>query len=865
MSERPVKITRLRFEHLVEPLGIGTPRPRLSWATETERQGWRQAAYQVEVERDAGPAVASVWVEDGDSVLRPWPFPPLASRERATVRVRVRDTEGETSRWSEGSTVEAGLLSPGDWSAEMITLAWDEDRSTSPPAPLLRRAFTLREGITRARLYVTAWGVYEIHLNGTTVGADVLQPGWTSYHHRLRYATHDVTDLVRPGDNAVGAMLGDGWFRGNLPGGVRNFYGDRLGLLLQIEVTHRDGQVERVGTDTRWRGALGAVLASDLYDGETYDARRERDGWDRPAFDGADWSPAEVAGFDPAVLVAPTAPPARRVELVRPVAVTASPSGATLVDFGQNLVGRVRLTVSAERGTTITLRHAEVLEDGELAIRPLRAAKATDRYILRGGGPEVWEPRFTFHGFRYAEIVGWPGELDPGDVVAVVCASDLERAGWFECSDPLVERLHENVVWSLRGNTVEIPTDCPQRDERLGWTGDIQVFAPTAAFLSDVGGFLESWLADLAAEQADHRGVVPFVVPNPLSTVLPAAAWGDASVMVPWVLYQRLGDRGLLERQFASMRAWVEAVAAETGSSGLWDRGFQFGDWLDPAAPPEKPGAARTDRHLVATAYLARSAQLVAEVAEVLGDTGAVARYRALAERTREAFAREYVSPAGRVVSDAATGYVLALCFDLLPDRSQRQHAGARLVELVEEAGYRIATGFVGTPLICDALTRAGHLDVAYRLLLERGCPSWLYPVTMGATTIWERWDSMLPDGSVNPGEMTSFNHYALGAVADWLHRTVAGLGPAAPGYRRISFQPRPGGGLTRAAARHRTPYGVAAVSWVLRDGTLMVEATVPPNTEATVHLPGRAPFEIGSGDHSWTVPFTAGGDPPLG
>ena len=413
MSERPVKITRLRFEHLVEPLGIGTPRPRLSWATETERQGWRQAAYQVEVERDAGPAVASVWVEDGDSVLRPWPFPPLASRERATVRVRVRDTEGETSPWSEGSTVEAGLLSPGDWSAEMITPAWDEDRSTSPPAPLLRRTFTLRERIARARLYVTARGVYEIHLNGTTVGADVLQPGWTSYHHRLRYATHDVTDLVRPGDNAVGAMLGDGWFRGNLPGGVRNFYGDRLGLLLQVEVTYRDGQVERVGTDTGWRGALGAVLASDLYDGETYDARRERDGWDRPAFDDADWSPVEVAGFDPAVLVAPTAPPARRVALVRPVAVTASPSGATLVDFGQNLVGRVRLTVSAERGTTITLRHAEVLEDGELAIRPLRAAKATDRYILRGGGPEVWEPRFTFHGFRYAEIGGGRASWTP--------------------------------------------------------------------------------------------------------------------------------------------------------------------------------------------------------------------------------------------------------------------------------------------------------------------------------------------------------------------------------------------------------------------------------------------------------------------
>ncbi len=860
-----MKVSPPRFEHLAAPLGIGVPRPRLSWATETEREGWRQAAYQVEVEREAGPAAAAVWVEDGDSVLQSWPFPPLASRERATVRVRVRGADGETSPWSEPSTVEAGLLSPRDWSAEMVTPTWEEDRSTSPPAPLLRRAFTLGERIARARLYVTAHGVYEIHLNGATVGEDVLQPGWTSYHHRLRYAAHDVTDLVHPGANAVGALLGDGWFRGNLPAGVRNLYGERLGLFLQLEITYRDGSVERVATDASWRAAIGPILASDLYDGESYDARREQPGWDRPGFDDSGWSAVSVERFDPTVLVAPTAPPARRVELVRPVAVLTSPSGATVVDFGQNLVGRVRFTVSGEPGTEITLRHAEVLEGGELATRPLRAAKATDRYTLRGGEPETWEPRFTFHGFRYLEVGGWPGAPDAGDLVAVVCASDLERTGWFECSDPLVEQLHENVVWSLRGNTLEIPTDCPQRDERLGWTGDIQIFAPTAAFLCQVGGFLDSWLADLAAEQADHGGVVPFVVPNPLRTVRPAAAWGDAAVVVPWVLYQHLGDRGLVERQFESMRAWVDTVAAQTSPSGLWDRGFQFGDWLDPAAPPDQPGAARTDKHLVATAYLTRSARLVAEAADLVGDAGAAARYRTLAERTGDAFAREYVTPAGRLVSDAPTAYVLALCFDLLPDPSQRERAGARLAELVREAGYRIATGFVGTPLICDALTRSGYLDTAYRLLLERGCPSWLYPVMMGATTIWERWDSMLPDGSVNPGDMTSFNHYALGAVADWLHRTVAGLAPAAPGYRRLSIHPRPGGGLTRAAARHRTPYGLAGVSWALRDGSLAVEATVPPNTAATIHLPGRPAFEVGSGRHAWTVPFTAGGGGSLG
>ncbi|MBO0702340.1 MAG: family 78 glycoside hydrolase catalytic domain, partial [Candidatus Dormibacteraeota bacterium] len=695
-----MRVTAPRFEHLVDALGIGVARPRLSWATETDREGWLQSAYQVEVTREAGASVASVWVEDGDSVLRPWPFPPLASRERVAVRVRVRGADAETSPWSEPSPVEAGLLAEGDWSARMISPAWEEDTSTSPPAPLVRRAFSLRDGIARARLYVSAHGVYEIHLNGTAVGEDVLQPGWTSYHHRLRYATHDVTDLVRAGENVAGALLGDGWFRGNLPAG-RNLYGERLGLLLQLEVTYLDGSVERVVSDTAWRAAVGPILASDLYNGETYDARREQPGWDQPGFDDGAWTSVEAVAFDPAVLVAPTGPPARRTELVRPVAVTTSPGGRTLVDFGQNLVGRVRLTVSGEPGTEITLRHAEVLEGGELATRPLRSARATDRYTLRGEGPETWEPRFTFHGFRYAEVSGWPGPAGPADVVAVVLGSDLERTGWFECSHPLVERLHENVVWSLRGNTVEIPTDCPQRDERLGWTGDIQVFAPTAAFLYDVGGFLESWLADLAAEQAERGGVVPWVVPDALrGSPTAAAVWGDASVGVPWVLYQRLGDRGLLERQFTSMRAWVDAVAALTGPSGLWDRGFQFGDWLDPAAPPDKPGAARTDPHLIATAYLAHSAHLVALAADTLGEPEVATRYGDLARRTREAFRAEYVTPAGRLVSDAATAYAVALCFDLLPGVSGRRHAAERLATLVRDGGHRIATGFVGTPLI---------------------------------------------------------------------------------------------------------------------------------------------------------------------
>ncbi|MFJ4623960.1 family 78 glycoside hydrolase catalytic domain [Streptomyces sp. NPDC088812] len=581
----------------------------------------------------------------------------------------------------------------------------------------------------------------------------------------------------------------------------------------------------------------------------------------------------DVLPYDLGRLVAPDGPPVRRTELVDPVAVITSPSGRTVLDFGQNLVGRLRIRVSGEAGRTVTLRHAEVLENGELGTRPLRRAEATDSYTLRGGGTEEWEPRFTFHGFRYAEVDGWPGEIAPGDLRAVVCHTDMRRTGWFECSDPLVNKLHENVVWSMRGNFLDIPTDCPQRDERLGWTGDLQIFAPTASFLYDCAGLVRSWLTDLALQQSPE-GWPPLWVPG-FESVFPrfaCAAWGDAAVIVPWVMYRRFGDTGVLKAQYPSMKAWVDGVTALTGERHLWDEGLQLGDWLDPTAPPDRPFEARTDGHLVATAHHALSAQLLADTAAVLGRDEDRAHYGKLAEAVRAAFHQEYVSPSGRLVSDSQTAYALALQFTLLPEEEQRRRAGRRLVELVRAGGFRIGIGFVGTPLICDALCAAGEYDAAYRLLLEQGCPSWLYPVTMGATTIWERWDSMLPDGAVNPGDMTSFNHYALGAVADWLHRTVAGLAPAAPGYRRLLVRPRPGGRLSHASAAHETPYGRAVVSWTREDGELRVSVTVPPNTTALVDLPGRAgeTVEVGSGQHLFRTPCPAAEDdvveeaPPL-
>ncbi|MBO3752455.1 glycoside hydrolase family 78 protein [Streptosporangiaceae bacterium NEAU-GS5] len=739
------------------------------------------------------------------------------------------------------------------------------------PAFLLRRAFTVRGPVAQARMYSTAHGVYELECNGRPIGADVMAPGWTSYAHHLRYRTHDVTSLLAEGENVLGGWLTDGWYRGRVgfAGGREGIYGDQIGLLAQLEIQYADGTSETIGTDAGWRSAPSPITAVGLYEGERYDARLEQPGWSSPGFDDHSWGDVRPIPFDRATLTAPTGAPVRGVETRAAVAVLTTPAGRTVLDFGQNMVGRLRIAVSGEAGRTVTLRHAEVLENGELGVRPLRSATSEDSYTLRGGGREEWEPRFTLHGFRYAEVDGWPGPLDTRDVQAVVCHTDMARTGWFASSHPLLDRFHDNVLWSMRGNFADVPTDCPQRDERLGWTGDIQVFTGTAAFLYDCAGMLESWLADLAAEQREI-GTVPVYVPWIDLGIFPAepvAAWGDAAAVVPWVLYERTGDRELLARQYPSMRAWADQITGLAGESRLWQGGFQLGDWLDPAAPPDRPHAALTDPALVASAYLVHSTGIVAEAAALLGHDEDAARYRELAESARAAFDRAHVSPSGdRMSSDTQTAYALGLRFDLIGGADRRARAGRRLVELVRAGGHRIATGFVGTPLICDALTAAGAVDDAYRLLLQTECPSWLYAVVMGGTTVWERWDSLLPDGSVNPGEMTSFNHYALGAVADWMHRAIAGLAPGAPGYRRLLVRPLPGGGLRHASAAHLTPYGRAEVGWERADGQFTLTVQVPPGVTATILLPAdpARPIEAGSGTHRFQCPFRDPADDPI-
>ena len=842
-------VASLRAELRHDSRQVARATPRLTWTIDTEERDWRQASYELRCGDDV------VGAESRESVLVDWPFAPLASGEVREVSVRVTAESGTVTEWSTPVPVEAAFLGEGEWRALPIGLA-APDRPAQPA--LVRRKFTIDKPVRRATLFSTALGSVEARLNGELVDDGVLSPGWTSYHERLVHETTDVTSLLEVGPNVLGLALAGAWYTEEygFHSFVRRVYGEQPRALAQLRVEFEDGTTETIITDDSWRAtASGPLVSSGIYEGEHYDATRELGGWDTVEFDDASWTAALVDDIHTPVPEARVAEPVRRLEELPVHRAFLSPSGAQLLDFGQNLVGRLRIRVEGPRGTVITLRHAEVLENGELALVPLRRAAATDVYVLSGNGVETWEPTFTFHGFQYAQIDGWPGEFDPSAVSAVVIHSDMRRTGWFSSSHAMLDRLHDNVLWGMRGNFFSIPTDCPQRDERLGWTGDIEVFAPTASFLYDCDGFLVSWLRDLAIEQSSQGGIVPLVVPAVLPTLAsgPTAAWGDAATIVPWVLYERFGDRGVLADQYPSMRAWVEALLAQSGDTGLWAGTFQLGDWLDPTAPPDKPHQARTDSDIVASAYLVKSLRIAAKTAALLGETADAERYELAAERCRAAFVAEYVTPAGRMMSDGQTAYALALGFDLVTEPEARANLAARLANLVRANGYRIGTGFVGTPLVAPALSDAGHLDAASRLLLQTENPSWLYPVTMGATTVWERWDSLLDDGSVNPGEMTSFNHYALGAVADWMHRTVAGLGPDAPGYSRLRIAPRPLRQLEHAEARHETPYGTASVSWFREGSVIVVKAEVPANTTAIIDLPGRPESEVGSGTHEWS------------
>lgn len=844
-------VVELRTEYHQNPVGIDVRQPRLSWQLRSDRRGAAQTAYQVQValqEADLRAGRNLMWdsgrVDSAESTQRPYAGPQLRSAERYHWHVRVWDENNAPTAWGAPALWEMGLLTTSDWRAAWIEPDLKEDVATSPPAPMLRKTFNVPDAVRSARAYVTSHGLYEMHLNNSRVGDQLLTPGWTSYNKRLQYQTYDVKNLLRPGANAVGVMLGDGWYRGNIGfTKQRNFYGNRLGLLLQIHITYENGRQEIIGTDRSWKSTTGPVVMSDLYNGEMYDARLEKTNWTTADYADANWSGVREVDHPKNTLIAPAGPPVRRIQELKPVKISKTPAGETVVDFGQNMVGWVRLRVRGPAGTTITLRHAEVLDRaGNFYTENLRAAAQKIQYTLKGGGDETYEPHFTFQGFRYVAVDNFPGTLTADNLTGVVVHSDMSPTGELITSQPMVNQLQKNIVWGQKGNFVDVPTDCPQRDERLGWTGDAQVFARTAAFNMDVAGFFTKWMKDVAADQFAN-GSVPFVIPDvltrPQQPAAGSAAWADAAVIIPWTMYLSYGDTRILAEQYDSMRKWVEYMRVRAGEDHVWSGDFHFGDWLAFATTRSDYPGATTGKDLIATAFFAHSTELLGRIARVLGKADDATRYAELATKVKDAFRREFVTATGRVGENTQTAYVLALQFDLLPE-DLRPSAARRLAEEVRERKH-LTTGFVGTPYLCHVLSRYGYVDEAYSLLKREEYPSWLYPVKQGATTIWERWDGQKPDGTFQDKGMNSFNHYAYGAVGEWMYRVMAGLeiDPAAPGYKHILVQPRPGGGFTQVKATHRTPYGPAASAWELKNDKLQLDVEIPANARATVRLPG--------------------------
>jgi alpha-L-rhamnosidase len=773
LKESALNVKNLRVEYKVDPLGIDVAKPRMSWELQSAERGVLQTSHEIRVAAsEADLAKGKVLWETGKQASDAsnqveYAGPSLESSKIYFWQVRIADNHGHLTAWSKPAKWEMGLLDAGDWKAQWITPALKEDTTISNPSPMLRREFSVnvRKKVQRARLYATAMGLYEIELNGQRVGDQYFTPGWTAYDFRYQYQTYDVTSLVKSGENCLGAILGDGWFRGRIGWGKqRNSYGTKLALLTQLVIHYTDGTQEIVGSDDKWKSATGPILESDIYNGETYDARLEKTGWSTAKYDDKDWSSVTPVAGPKAKLVAPAGPPVKAIEEIKPVKVWKTPGSDTVIDMGQNMVGWVKFHVTAPAGTTIGLRHAEVLDkDGNFYTANLRSAQEAIRYTTKGQGTEVYEPHFTFQGFRYVAVSGWPGEVPAENFTGVVVHSAMQPTGQFVSSNPLINQLEHNIIWGQKGNFVDVPTDCPQRDERLGWTGDAQVFAPTASFNFDTAAFYTKWLKDVALDQQDD-GAVPFVIPNVLTHdtrkgASASAGWADVAVVVPWTFYQAFGDKRILEVQYPSMKAWVEWMRRQAGPSYIWSKGFSFGDWLAFATTNSDYPGATTDKDFIQTAYYAWSTELLRRTAEVLGKKDEAAEYASLEEKIKAAFQKEFVTSNGRLSSNTQTAYALALAFELLP-QSMRADAAARLAADVKKFGH-LTTGFLGTPVLCKALTDYGYLDEAYMLLNRKEYPSWLYPVTKGATTIWERWDGQKPDGSFQDVGMNSFNHYA--------------------------------------------------------------------------------------------------------
>jgi alpha-L-rhamnosidase len=855
-SYTQVTVKNLRCENRVNPVGIDITNPRFGWQLVSDQRGLEQTAYEIRVGYKSGKSEKwNSWkIISSQSLFVPYPGGPLQSGTTYFWQVRITDNKGKTTDWSEKAFWQMGLLQTSDWKAKWIESVAASD-TVKGPTLLFRRQFTAEKKIVSATAFITAHGMYEAFLNGKRIGNAFLTPGWTSYGKRLQYQVYDVSSLLEKGDNAVGVNIGSGWYRTPLAwNNNENIYGKKLGLLFQLEIIYEDGSRETIISDGSWKTSdLGPIRNSEIYNGETYDSRLEMTGWNKPGYDDHSWQSVTEKDYSKNNLLAGYNEPVTKHQVFHPVRIFKTPRGEQVIDFGQNLVGWAQFKLKGKAGDQLIVDHAEVLDkEGNFYTENLRAAKARNIYILNGKGEAFFEPHFTFQGFRYVRLAGYPGEIKPEDISAVTLYSDMNPTGQFSCSNPLLNQLQHNIQWGQKGNFLDVPTDCPQRDERLGWTGDAQAFSRTASYNMDVHNFFSKWLKDLAADQSDD-GRVPFVVPNVLGAMAGGSAgWADASTIIPWNMWLAYGDPKILEDQYASMKSWVGFMQNHSRDY-LWNSGFHFGDWLFYRPADDNDGrSAVTDKYMIAQCFFAYSTQLLLSAAKVLNKTEDTQKYSDLLQHIKDAYLKEYVTPSGRLVSSTQTAYVLALQFDMLPENLRAQ-AAKRLVVNIQDYDNHLTTGFLGTPYLCHVLSRFGYDSVAYKLLLQETYPSWLYPVKMGATTIWERWDGQKPDSSFQTPGMNSFNHYAYGAIGDWMYRTITGMdnyGEAA-GYKKIRIQPHPGGNLSYANGDLETGYGKLSVHWKIADKDFMMDVEIPANTTAVIYIPA-----------STTEPITENGKP---
>ncbi len=834
-----LNIKSLTTEYQENPLGLDEANPRFSWVLDSDEKDTLQATYTLRVDGPQGPVWDTGCVDSGQSVLVEYAGQPLLPATRYTVAVGVTDNHGGAAK-AEG-WFETGLMDAANIKAGWITHGYEDGVEA---CPVYRKTFALKGKVERARVYASALGVYELVLNGKRVGEDQLAPGWTSYTHQIQYQTYDITALLAE-ENTVEMTVGNGWYTGILgfdpkPG----HYGTRTAALAQIELTYTDGEKQTIVTDGSWQYGTGPRRYSELYMGEVIDAgfKTVMEGNAVP-FD----HPTDI-------LVAQQNEPVRITQRLQPEKRFVTPKGEVVFDFGQNLVGVIEARLHFPAGTRVTLRHAEVLDkDGNFYTENLRAAKATDTFIC-SGGEDVFLPAFTFHGFRYLQVEGLGDAPDPAWFTACVMHSDMPQTGSFECSHAKVNRLWQNIQWGMRGNFVDVPTDCPQRDERMGWTGDAQVFASTAVYCRNTALFFGKWLRDLASEQTVEHGV-PHVVPNILGDSDGAAAWSDAATIIPWEVYRAYGDKRILQRQYQSMKGWVDFITSRAGESRLWQSGHQYADWLALDKDALVDRVCATDIYLVATAYYAYSTAIVTQTARVLGHTADAEQYEKLHREIVAAFQREYITQTGRIVSETQTGCVLALHFGLA-----QENLRPRILQSLDTnlAHYRnhLVTGFVGTPYLCHTLSENGQHDLAGKVFMKEGYPGWLNCVNLGATTIWERWDSMKADGSFDESGMNSFNHYAYGSIGSWMVQKIGGLNVLEAGYKKSRIAPMPIKGVTWAKTHLETPYGKLACDWACRDGSFFVDITVPAGTTAEVTLPDKEDtFVVGSGEYHYEYP----------